>query len=156
MRKTHPLPDTARAYAGLVSRLAVVGIDGAIVAAVLAVGTGATVWIANTIFGATPTVVKLGLAAFAAAWPVGYFTVSWSTTGRTIGEGLLGVMVLDRRGRRPRFGRSLLRALFGLMFAAVWLPGLLLVLFDRHRRALHDRAFGTVVVYRTEVAAAPT
>jgi uncharacterized RDD family membrane protein YckC len=39
------------------------------------------------------------------------------------------------------------RAAVGLLIAPLWMVGLIYVLLDRRRRALHDLLFGTVVPY---------
>jgi uncharacterized RDD family membrane protein YckC len=39
-----------------------------------------------------------------------------------------------------------LRSAVGLLLPLIWLVGMLFVLWDPQRRALHDRLFGTVVI----------
>src|SRR3989304_1748644 len=75
-----------------------------------------------------------------------YHIVLWSWRGQTVGMMAVHIKVLSRNGGRGTRRRAALR-LFG--YAASGLPlclGLLMALFDRKRRPLHDRLAGTVVV----------
>ncbi|MDP3793837.1 MAG: RDD family protein [Candidatus Uhrbacteria bacterium] len=75
-----------------------------------------------------------------------YHILLWSWRGQTVGMMAVHIKVLSRNGGRVTLRRSALR-LFG--YAASVLPlflGLLMALFDRKRRTLHDRLAGTVVV----------
>jgi uncharacterized RDD family membrane protein YckC len=72
------------------------------------------------------------------------FTLSWS--GRSLGQRLLSMRVVDRRGQPPSVGLAGLRTLAqlaGLVAAAL---GPLWIAFDSERRALHDLVAGTYVV----------
>lgn len=73
----------------------------------------------------------------------GYFTGS---SGQTIGKQLAGLHVVDTSGHAPGVGVALLRAIVGLAGIATLGLGMLPVLFDPARRALHDRLFKTRVV----------
>jgi len=74
---------------------------------------------------------------------IGYFTASWTTTGRTIGDRLLGLRVVNARGKRLRpvgaFVRGVLCALFplGLLWAAV----------SRRNASVQDLILRTSVIY---------
>ena len=75
-----------------------------------------------------------------------YHILLWSSRGQTVGMMAVHIKVLSRNGGRVTRRGSALR-LFG--YAASVLPlflGLLMALFDRKRRTLHDRLAGTVVV----------
>jgi uncharacterized RDD family membrane protein YckC len=72
------------------------------------------------------------------------FTISWS--GRSLGQRLLSMRVIDRHGQPPSVlvaGLRTLAQLAGLVAAAL---GPLWIAFDSERRALHDLAAGTYVV----------
>jgi uncharacterized RDD family membrane protein YckC len=72
------------------------------------------------------------------------FTLSWS--GRSLGQRLLSMRVVDRRGQPPSVGLAGLRTLAqlaGLVAAAL---GPLWIAIDSERRALHDLVAGTYVV----------
>jgi uncharacterized RDD family membrane protein YckC len=72
------------------------------------------------------------------------FTISWS--GRSLGQRLLSMRVVDRHGQSPSVlvaGLRTVAQLAGLVAAAL---GPLWIAFDSERRALHDLAAGTYVV----------
>jgi uncharacterized RDD family membrane protein YckC len=72
------------------------------------------------------------------------FTISWS--GRSLGQRLLSMRVVDRHGQAPSVGLVGLRTvaqLAGLVAAAL---GPLWIAIDSERRALHDLVAGTYVV----------
>jgi uncharacterized RDD family membrane protein YckC len=73
----------------------------------------------------------------------GYFTGS---SGQTIGKSLTGLHVVDTSGHAPGVGVALLRAFVGLSGILLLSLGMLPMLFDPARRALHDRLFKTRVI----------
>lgn len=75
-----------------------------------------------------------------------YHVLLWSWWGQTIGKMAVHVKVLSRSGRRVSLGRSALRLLGYLASVAPLFLGIVIALFDRERRTLHDRLAGTVVV----------
>lgn len=137
-------------YAGSVSRLAAFAIDSLIV------------WISYILFlmGATFVFdvvfrVEIGTAwehsvigiALAALWVFLYLVVGLSLAGRTIGMGIVGLMVTTRKGATVTGRQALIRTLvFPFSFLILGL-GFLGVLISPERRAMHDSAAGTVVVY---------
>jgi uncharacterized RDD family membrane protein YckC len=75
-----------------------------------------------------------------------YHIVLWNRWGQTIGMMALHIKVLSRAGGRLSLGRSALRLLgFAASVAPLFL-GIVIALFDRERRTLHDRLADTVVV----------
>lgn len=75
-----------------------------------------------------------------------YFMFSVSWTGRTLGQRLLSIRIVDRHGRSPSVlivGLRTLAQLVGLLAAAL---GPLWIAFDSERRAVHDLVAGTYVV----------
>jgi uncharacterized RDD family membrane protein YckC len=72
-----------------------------------------------------------------------YFTLCWTMTGRTLGSQLLGLRVIDRNGRPPRFWRALVRAV-GCVFFPL---GLLWVVVSAGRRSVQDAVARTSVIY---------
>lgn len=72
-----------------------------------------------------------------------YYSLSWVTTGRTYGDYVMGLRVVQRNGRHPGWVISVLRAVACVIFPV----GLLWVGVDRRRRAVQDVVFGTSVVY---------
>ena len=75
----------------------------------------------------------------------GYFT---GTIGQTLGKMVTGLRVVDRAGRPPGFLRAFVRGGVGAVGVALLGLGLLPMLFDPARRALHDRLFRMRVVRR--------
>ena len=70
-------------------------------------------------------------------------------TGVTPGKALLGVKVVDEHGRRPGFGRSLLRTILWVVDAAPWclpLVGFVTGLTTKGHRRVGDMAAKTFVV----------
>ncbi len=86
------------------------------------------------------------LRAMLVAVTVGYFGVSWTRTGRTLGMQAWKIRVVRGDGSRLRWRDVLARLAAALLS---WAPaglGFLWILFDRERRAWHDRLTRTRVV----------
>jgi uncharacterized RDD family membrane protein YckC len=135
------------AYAGLVSRLVALAIDIAAVALGAAVAVGLAVGGSQMMIGETPGWVGPVVGVAIGLIPVVYFSASWWIVGQTPGGMAMGIAVRQGGGEPLGLARSLLRAVFGLAFAPIWLLGMALVLVDARRRGLIDLACGTVVVY---------
>ena len=78
-----------------------------------------------------------------------YFAVSWGLVGATIGKQLVGVRIVDHRGRVPiGLSRAFLRlAAYSISSVSFGLGHILVALRPDHR-ALHDLLAGTWVVRR--------
>lgn len=87
----------------------------------------------------------LGYLAFLGLVYAGYFT---GTTGQTLGKMATGLRVVDRAGHPPGFLRAFARGTLGALGVALAGLGLLPMVFDPARRALHDRVFRMRVVRR--------
>jgi uncharacterized RDD family membrane protein YckC len=149
-RGVSPIPREARPYqghrAGVVTRVAASAIDALVVVAVLLVGYAA--------FSVARFVLHPQAFTFPPASPwsslgsglavlVVYLAVAWSTTGRTYGGRVMGLRVLDHRGRRLRPVRALLRSLF-----CAFVPiGLLWCVVSRDNLSVQDLFLRTAVVY---------
>ncbi len=95
---------------------------------------------------------SLGLAIVAGGWLMFlYFTVSWATTGRSYGDHLLGLRVVNLRGRRLRPTGAVLRAGFCVLFPI----GLFWCVVSRENRSLQDVALRTSVVYDWQTGPEP-
>ena len=90
---------------------------------------------------------KLVVQALVLLASAAYFVFSWLRGGQTIGMRAwrLRVVCADGGGRLST-RQALLRFAVGLLSVGALGLGLLWVLFDRERRAWHDRAAGTLVV----------
>ena len=141
-----PEPDAR--YVGLATRTIAFAIDAAIINGVaLAVELGAALIL--SLFH-LPNDFKQVLVAIGAGawviWSIAYFVVFWSTTGVTPGNRIMLIRVEARDGRRIKPRRALLRCA-GLVLSAIPLfAGYVMILFDRDRRAFHDRLARTIVV----------
>ncbi|HEY7010837.1 MAG TPA: RDD family protein, partial [Jatrophihabitantaceae bacterium] len=132
--------------AGLVSRFAAAAVDLVVVILLLGVIYAVSAGFAFLIdprnfqwparIGWTIPVAGLGVAA-------PYLTLAWCTAGRTLGNVLFGLRVVNRRGGRLRLPRALLRALFCLVFplGLFWIP------FSASRRSIQDVVLRTSVTY---------
>lgn len=137
-------------YAGPLSRLTAFLVDAAFVwGAWLLFGAGVA-FIAALFF----RVERQPSAAIGAAgiltllvWGFFYLAISLAVAGRTLGMGLAGIRVVDRSGgplaSRAAFTRTLV---FPLSFLILGL-GFLGLFTSPERRAMHDAAAGSVVVY---------
>lgn len=101
-------------------------------------------------------VAQVPLVGLRPAWPflagylvflgLAYASYFTGTTGQTVGKILLGLRVVDTGGHAPGYRRALLRGALGTLGTLAGGLGLVTVLFDPARRALHDRLLRTRVV----------
>ena len=75
-----------------------------------------------------------------------YHVLLWTWWGQTVGMMAVRIKVVSRGGGPVSLGRSVLRLLGYAASVATLFFGLLIALFDRERRTLHDHLAGTVVV----------
>ena len=89
-----------------------------------------------------------------------YFPVGEAFWGRTLGKLLTGLVIIDRAGRPPGFGKALLRTLLRLIeinpFLLGGIPAALAVLASQHRQRLGDMAASTFVVRNKHLKMAMT
>ena len=132
--------------AGLVTRSVAAVLDGIVVAVVLVatwVGWNAVRFLVNPRgFAFSDTRLLLG---FAAGWALSvvYLTGAWALTGRTYGCHVMGLRVVDRRGRTLRLWVSFLRA---ALYTTVPI-GLLWSARGGAHASLQDVLVGSRVVY---------
>jgi uncharacterized RDD family membrane protein YckC len=131
----------------LVSRVCAIAVDTLLLTVAVLVVGGVPVLAAEAILGSSPAWLSAGSAALAATLSWLYYTACWWLTGETVGGMLLGLRVRRADGARLSPVRAGVRALVGLLFAPLWMVGLLGTLTNPSRRAWHDRLFGTVVNY---------
>lgn len=144
------VPERARPYqglrAGVVTRVVASFLDLLVVIGVLVAVYAA---IAATLFLLHPsrfhwperlgwTVPLVGVLVL-----IPYLTLSWTTTGRTYGDAVLGLRVVDAANNPPHVARALVRA---TLCASVPI-GLLWVAVSRTNRSMHDFLTRTSVVY---------
>ena len=138
-------------YAGPVSRLAAFVLDSLVVwLAFILLVLGIDV-VVNLFFGADITTTGwdqtvLGVLLFV-SWAFVYFWIGFALAGRTIGMGVVGIGVLNGEGATLSGRNAFIRTLvfpFSFLFFGL---GFLGIFISPTRRALHDAAAGTVVVY---------
>jgi uncharacterized RDD family membrane protein YckC len=144
------VPHEARAFqgqrAGFVTRVVAHSIDFVLIALILMsmyVGLVVLVFVVAPTNFTAPRLsfgAVLGAAAFV-SWT--FFTIAWSTTGRSPGAKVMGVRVVRRAGTVMRLPGAALRAAFCLAF----MPGLFWVIVSSQNRSLQDTLLRTSVIY---------
>jgi uncharacterized RDD family membrane protein YckC len=148
-----PIPREARPYqgqpAGVVTRVAAAAIDAGVVGAVLLLsycGLAVAVFLLDPRHFTFPDSSLLRSLTTAFLVLVVYLTAAWWLSGRSYGDLVLGLRVLNHNGDRLRLPAALLRAVFcglvpiGLLWCAV----------SREKRSLQDVFLRTRVVYDWE------
>ena len=145
-----PVPREARPYqgrrAGVVTRMVAAAIDGVVVILVLLTGYAALavfLFLLDPRQFSFPDMGLLFSLASAFCVLVAYQSLAWRLAGRTYGALVMGLRVVNFRGRRLTFAGSLLRAVFTAGFPI----GILWVVVSRENRALWDTVLRTSVVY---------
>lgn len=143
------ITDVTGHYAGPVTRLAAHVLDSAIAVGAFTITSGAVGSVWRTLGGPSDWGIR-GTFLFGAllvTWCFMYWWASTAVAGRTPGMALVGLRVVDRVGAPLSGRRAFLRvATLPLSFALFGL-GLLGILVDPERRALHDVVAGSTVVY---------
>jgi uncharacterized RDD family membrane protein YckC len=147
------LPSDAVAFqgerAGFVTRSLAASIDvGLVFLTVL--GTVAVFWMLS--FIVNPSDAAFGAGRVPKPWVavlygyvlnVAYWTVGWATGGRTIGNLIMGVRVVNFRGQRMRWAGAFLRSLFCTLFPI----GLIWVIVSGQNRSVQDTVMRTNVIH---------
>lgn len=145
-----PVPREGRPYqgrrAGIVSRVVAGAVDFVVVGLILAAGYAAVcaavfLW-APSSFRFPKTSTGVLLAAGAVVMVV-YLTLTWATTGRTYGDHLLGLRVVNDRCERPGLGRASSRAVLCVVFPV----GLFFAVVSQSNRSVQDLLLRTSVIY---------
>lgn len=153
---TPALPAGARALqgdrAGFVSRAIAAWIDVVLVFVVV-LGTVAVVWMLSFLINPTtatePTTNAervpslLVLIIYGYVLNVLYWTAGWAISGRTIGNLIMGLRVVDWRGNHLGVITAFVRAIFCTLFAI----GLLWAIISRANRSVQDVVLRTSVIY---------
>lgn len=96
--------------------------------------------------------------------PLCYYVILVGVSGQTLGHRAMGIEVVSKKGPGVSFGRSILRAAYGIpitlflnerieswgvlqIFALVLLLGMAWAAFDNGKQGLHDKLAGTYMVY---------
>jgi uncharacterized RDD family membrane protein YckC len=145
-----PLPREARQYqghrAGLVTRVIAAAIDAGVVGVVLCLGyaglAGFLFLLSPRDFSFPDTNLILSMAAAFGVMVV-YLTFAWWFSGRTYGNLLMGLRVVNHAGRRLHLGGAFVRAVFCTVFPI----GLMWIAFSRENRSAQDLVLRTSVLY---------
>jgi uncharacterized RDD family membrane protein YckC len=144
-----PPPPAGRrfTYAGVVTRLLGLGLDFAVVGFVNAQVFNTLLNVLESLFGdlsSTTTGILLLLAG--ATIPVYLGLCAW-LFGRTLGMAVVGIRVCTPDGRRPHFGRAVVRGLLEVVGLVIWVITGFVSLLDAKRRSLLDMLLHTQVRY---------
>ncbi len=144
------IPTPARPYqgrrAGIVTRLLASIVDVAVVIAILGAIYGAIVAVAFLVNPRSfhwPAGLGWSIPVIGLVVAVPYLTLSWCTTGRTYGDTLLGLRVVNYRGERMQIPGAALRAVACTLFPI----GVLWIAVSRANRSLQDVVLRTSVIY---------
>ena len=138
-------------YAGPISRLAAFVVDSFVIWLAFILFIFGIDVVVNLVFGADITTSSweqtvIGLLLLV-TWAFLYFWIGFALAGRTIGMGIVGIGVLNEEGATMSGRNAFVRTLvFPISFLILGL-GFLGIFISPTRRALHDAAAGTVVVY---------
>ena len=145
-----PVPVEARRFqgqrAGVVTRTAANAVDFAVAVAVVAAGYlswCALLFVVDAEGFSLPKPSFLLLLACFEFVMFAYFTGAWATTGRTYGDHLMGLRVVNYRGERMRWSGAAVRAVFCLAFPI----GLYWAVVSTTNRSLQDTVLRTSVIY---------
>lgn len=143
------LPVAARSFqgdrAGFFTRLIAAVIDVVIVGGIIA-GVWIAVWLFLLVFN---PLVDYGMPRAGYFALGGYFLMFcywawfWSTSGRSIGQHLMGVRVVGRDGQRPGWKVASARSLFCVAFQV----GILWIIVSRRNRSIQDLVLRTSVIH---------
>jgi uncharacterized RDD family membrane protein YckC len=148
--RVSPIPHAARPYqgrrAGLISRVLAGAVDLVVIVSAFWLGyaaVSAVLFVVDRSGFHFPDVTLGGWLAAEFVLAVGYLTLGWSTSGRTVGALVMGLRVLNYNGSSMRPVGALLRALFCVTFPI----GVLWIVVSAENRSLQDLVLRTSVVY---------
>ena len=153
-----PIPREARPFqghrAGLITRTAAAAIDLGIVIIALGVcylGVSAVLFLLDPRNFTAPAPSPVVVCTAGGLLLTIYLAVSWRGSGRTYGNHVMGLRVVNHRGQRLHPLVSLLRAALYVVFPI----GLLWVLVSGRNRSLQDLVMRTSVIYDWDVRPLP-
>ncbi len=133
-----PAGIVTRLLAATIDFLVVIGLTGGVFGAV-----AATFFLVSPASFSWPRGLPFETSAVGLAIAVGYLTVGWATTGKTIGAAVLGVRVVTLGGCTLGWLRSGLRAVLCVLVPL----GLLWSAVSVNRRSVQDLLVRSAVVY---------
>jgi uncharacterized RDD family membrane protein YckC len=138
-------------YAGPVSRLAAFVLDSLMIWLAFILFIFGFDVVVNLVFGVDISTASweqtvVGIVLFV-TWAFLYFWVGFALAGRTIGMGIIGISVLSDEGTTMSGRNAFIRTLVFPFSFLIFGLGFLGIFISPRRRALHDAAAHTVVVY---------
>lgn len=152
------LPVSARRFqgerAGFVIRTIAAVLDVVFIG-VIVVGAWIGLWLFLLIFNpltdySLPRIGYFVLGGYFLMWL--YWTWAWATNGRSLGQYLMGLRVLDHHGDRPGWKLAIVRSAFCVVFQF----GLLWAVVSRRNRSVQDVVLRTSVIHDWSSGSAPT
>lgn len=136
-------------YAGLVSRLVAFLLDILIIWALYTLGAAGLSLASQLLTGHILNLDdhQLAGAIVLGVWGFVYFAYQWALNGKTLGNAILGIQVVQASGAPVRPRQAVIRTLVLPLSFAFFYVGILMIVVQRERRALHDLIAGTAVVY---------
>jgi uncharacterized RDD family membrane protein YckC len=143
-------------YAGIVTRLVAFAIDVFLAMTLFTLGGNVFEYVFSAVLNRDislsdrPVIAAIALAL----WLLLYFAYPVAASGRTLGMALVGLEVVSKDGGDVGPGQALLRTIAIPISLVLLAIGILMILLNRQRRALHDLIAGTAVVYSWNARAA--
>ena len=135
-------------YAGPISRVGALGFDLFLISSTFTLLLAGIVYLLDVLFGASLEPSGTWVApVLIVLYGFVYFWLSQSLTGRTISQALVGIKVIHSDGRPLSPGAAAIRTLVLPFSFLLFGVGAVMALVDRRRRALHDVAAKSAVVY---------
>src|SRR3954447_19949517 len=152
MGESHVAPalEQARVFqgrrAGVITRVVAAVINAAVILGVMASGYVVlicAVFLWNPAGFSVPSQPFLVVLVIAGVLTTAYLTVCWHVTGRTYGDLVMAIRIVDRNGHRPALQLAVVRAAFCVLVPI----GLFLALVNRQNRSLQDVVLRTTAIY---------
>lgn len=143
-------------YAGAVSRLVAFGADVGASWGLYTLGLAALSFTVQLATNHSFTFGRHRIPALTVllVWEFVYFAYQWSLNGKTVGMALLGVQVVRSDGTPVGPKQAVIRTLVLPLSIIAFGLGFVGILTQRERRAWHDLAAATCVVYSWDARAA--
>jgi len=143
-------------YAGIATRLAAFAIDVLVASTLFTIGGRVVEYMWSSLLGGPKLLsdAQTVSAVILAVWLLVYFAYPVAVGGRTLGMAVVGLQVVTKDGGDISGKQAVIRTLFLPISVAFVGIGVLIMLVNRDRRALHDLIAGTSVVYSWNARAA--
>jgi uncharacterized RDD family membrane protein YckC len=154
----NPLPSIFGYYAGFVSRFMAFIIDILLLAVVITIasllvnqlldviGSIRSLIFDGTIISKLNLRLPLSVITLILCYTI-YFVFFWSFLGTTIGGFIIGIRLVNKKGRRPSIIQAIFRFIIEFMIPIFLIFGSLWILIDRRKQAWYDKLAGTYVIY---------